>query len=158
MGYTVADNNDLKFLLNPTNYLVELVTNSSSQYNAESGYFHKELNIVIEKSCSGFNFLGLCFIMICFMLLSYYKSSTKKIFILPLALFFTYFLTIFANTSRIILSISGQKAADNFISTRPHFVLHETIGTFVYIFFLISCYLAINFILKKNTLYHAKPA
>jgi exosortase K len=158
LGYTVADNNDLKFLLSPTNYLVELVTNSSSQYNSESGHFHKELNIVIEKSCSGFNFWTLFFIMMSFMLLNFYKSNTKKIFALPLALFFSYFLTIFANTSRIILSIAGQKTADNFITPRPHFVLHEIIGTFVYLFFLIASYLVINFILKKNTLHHAKLA
>jgi exosortase K len=143
-------------LIAPTNYLIELITSSPAHYAPESGYFHKELNIIIEKSCSGFNFWILCFIMLAFLALNYYSSNKKKILVLPITLFISYILTIFANTSRIILSILGQNAANNFITPRPHLILHNVIGTFVYLFFLIASYLVLNSILKKNTLHNAK--
>jgi exosortase K len=142
-------------LIAPTNYLIELITSSPAQYAAESGYFHKELNIVIEKSCSGFNFWILCFIMLAFLALNYCSSYKQKILVLPTALFISYILTIFANSSRIILSILGQNAANDFIHPRPHLILHNVIGTFVYLFFLIISYLVLNYILKKK-LHNAK--
>ena len=51
IGYTFVGNNDLTFLLKPTDKLVELLTGSRAVYTTENGYFHSALNIVIEKSC-----------------------------------------------------------------------------------------------------------
>ena len=56
LGHSMADHNALQFLLWPTSKLVALMTGASSSYLPEGGYFHAQLNIVINKSCSGFNF------------------------------------------------------------------------------------------------------
>jgi hypothetical protein len=40
------------------------LTGSHSVYISDKGYYHDNLNILIEKSCSGFNFLLLCFCML----------------------------------------------------------------------------------------------
>jgi exosortase K len=60
--YTFADNESLKFLLVPTNKLVALFQGSSYSYSA-NGYYHESLNILINKSCSGFNFMILSFLV-----------------------------------------------------------------------------------------------
>ena len=113
--YPYAENDDLFFILSPVNRLLEFLTNSESQYYSDSGYYYQTLNILIEKSCSGFNFLMLCFLMLAFQLAGYFNKNNFKYLLLPFALFLSYILTIFTNTSRIILSILGQNTADKFL-------------------------------------------
>jgi exosortase K len=79
LGYTMADNNSLVFLLKPTNALVGLLTGSTSTYFADKGYFYSNLDIVIEKSCSGFNFLILCFGMLGFLDDKICRQHTAKV-------------------------------------------------------------------------------
>jgi len=50
---------------------------------AETGYFHSKLNIVIEKSCSGFNFWILCFMVFAYLGLKYFDKPLHKILTLP---------------------------------------------------------------------------
>ena len=85
-GYTVADNNDLAFLLKPTNKLVGVLTGSHSVYLANNGYYYEKLNILIEKSCSGFNFWLLCFLLFTYLLIKYLDKPLHKIIAIPTAL------------------------------------------------------------------------
>ena len=50
------DNDQLQFLLKLTDKVFGLVTGIHSDYNSESGYFYDKFNILIDKSCSGYNF------------------------------------------------------------------------------------------------------
>lgn len=154
-AYTLADNTDLYFLLKPTDKIIEVITNSNSIYVNDGGYFHDKLNIVIDKSCSGFNFWILCFIMLAFTIIKFLQDRNRKIAALPITLFAAYIFTIFANTSRILFAVfirgSGAKPADGHISR-----LHQAEGTFVYLFFLIIFYLGVNFTLTGLTRHNAK--
>lgn len=140
-GYALADNDNLIFLLKPTDKIVGLLTGSHSIYFSDKGYYHDNLNILIEKSCSGFNFLLLCFCMLTFLFLKYSDRTFLKYLTIPFALIVSYFLTIFVNASRIFVSIIMQQQANNFLPDRPHLILHELVGVITNLTFLILIYI-----------------
>lgn len=140
-GYTLADNDNLIFLLKPTDKIVGLLTGSHSVYLSDKGYYHDNLNILIEKSCSGFNFMLLCFCMLTFLFLKYANKTILNYLSIPVALFASYLLTIFVNASRIFVSIIMQQQANNFLPNRPHLILHEIVGVITNLTFLIIIYI-----------------
>lgn len=140
-GYTLADNDNLIFLLKPTDKIVGLLTGSHSVYLSDKGYYHDNLNILIEKSCSGFNFMLLCFCMLTFLFLKYANKTILNFLSIPVALFASYLLTIFVNGSRIFVSIIMQQQANNFSPNRPHLILHEIVGVITNLTFLIIIYI-----------------
>ena len=139
--YTFADNDDLVFLLKPTDKILRLLTGSHSVYFSDKGYYHDNLNILIEKSCSGFNFMLICFGMLTFLFLKYANKIFFKYLTIPFAFFVSYFLTIFVNASRIFVSIIMQQQANNFLPYKPHLILHEIIGVITNLTFLILIYI-----------------
>ena len=148
-GYTLADNNDLTFLLVPTDQLVGLVTGSSSTYLSESGYYNEHLNIIIDKSCSGFNFWVLCFLLFTYLTIKYFDKPLQKKLIIPIALIGAYLLTIFVNTSRILASIIVQDQTKNIFQNQQH-LIHEAIGIITNLTFLILAYVLIEKLLTYN--------
>jgi exosortase K len=149
-GYTLADNNQLIFLLKPTVKIVELLTGLRSVYIFDKGYYLDSLNILIEKSCSGFNFMLLCFCMLTFLFLKYADKTIFKILSIPFALITSYILTIFVNSSRIFVSIITQQQANNFLPDRPHLILHEIVGVITNLTFLILIYIVLEKILTNK--------
>lgn len=148
--YVGADNDALAFLLRPTDTLVGLATSSSSLYSPDEGYFHSELNILIDKSCAGFNFWILCFLMLSFLAFRYLHKQSHLALTLPAASLCAYVLTIFANTSRISIAIFLQNRMGAFFPENPGW-LHEAQGVFVYLSCLIISYLIAEFLLTKLT-------
>ena len=155
--YTMATTNDLAFLLKPTDKLIELSTGSGSNNNTETGYYHSKLNIVIDKSCSGFNFWIICFMMLYFLVLNFLKNTTFKLIAIPVILFLAYILTLFVNTSRILFSVFIHNSEVGFISHSAAWI-HQAEGTFIYLSFLIIMYLGFNFLFIKLTNHYAKLA
>lgn len=148
--FSSMSSDGLLFLLQPTNYIVEVASNSESQYIYQQGYYNSFLNILINKSCSGYNFLLICYLMIVFLIVPKLKKRVYKSASLPILLFLAYFLTIFANSSRIIMSIMVRDLGTEFSTIKMSW-LHQLQGGFVYLFFLISIYLVLEFFLN-NTL------
>jgi exosortase K len=151
-GFTIANNDDLLFLLKPTDKLVGLLTGTNSIYSSDKGYFCNTLNVLIDKSCAGFNFWLLSFLMLTFLGLKYSYNKFKRIFVIPLALIGAYFFTIFANTSRIFVSIVIQNQTNNIIKNQQHNI-HELLGIITNLSFLILLYFLTNKILKKRNHY-----
>ncbi len=157
LWYVGADNDDLAFLLRPTDALVGLAASSPSSYLTDSGYFHPDLNILIDKSCAGFNFWILCFLMLSFLAFNHLARRRQLAISIPASLLCAYFLTIFANTSRISIAIFLQnKTGAFFPKNLPWF--HEAQGVFVYLSCLIAIYLIAEFLLTKLTRPNAQPA
>ncbi|MFN8360910.1 MAG: exosortase K [Candidatus Kapaibacterium sp.] len=155
-GYTFAGNDDMRFLLAPTDTVVGILTGSHSVYASDTGYYHSSLNILIEKSCSGFNFMLLCFGLLTFVLLRPTHRPARKSLSLPLALGISYLLTIFVNASRITTAILVQREANRFLSDRPHFLLHEIAGVLTHLTFLIIIYYTTDRLLTNRNS-NAKP-
>ena len=154
-AFTFADNDNLIFLLKPTNKLVEILTGSQSVYLADNGYLHAGLNILINKSCSGFNFWLLSFLVFTYLALKYFEKPLHKFLTIPAALLSAYLLTVFVNTSRIITSIVVQNLTKNILANQQHLV-HETVGIVTYLSFLVLAYYLTEKLLKHK--YYAKSA
>lgn len=152
--YTQTTSNDLIFLLYPTDQLVCIFKGSHSNYIPNSGYFHSNLNILIEKSCAGFNFLILFFLISYITCLQHIKSSNERWYLLPICFVISYLLTIIANASRIIISILF-KLKFTFLDNSS---LHQLQGTFIYLFFLLFFYLILKHYLNKQVLKNEKFA
>lgn len=152
--FSFLNTNEIIFLLKPTNKLVEIFTGQNSFFIPNEGYFYENLNIIINKSCSGFNFLLLCFVMLSFSALKFLVSTYKKLIFILLIFIFSFIFTIFVNASRINFSIvlSNKSSFDfNNISW-----LHQAEGIFVYLFFLVAIYLFFEFIMKKISIRYEK--
>jgi exosortase K len=155
-GFTLADNNDLTFLLKPTDKLVGLLTSSQSVYLSDNGYFHEHLNIIIDKSCSGFNFWMLAFLLFAYLTVKHFNNFVHKLLSIPTALFVAYMLTLFVNTSRIFVSIVVQSQTKGIFMNDQH-IIHEAIGITTNLTFLILAYVLLEKILTLKR-YHAKFA
>ncbi|WP_366893997.1 exosortase K [uncultured Aquimarina sp.] len=156
LGFKYANHEDLIFLIKPTDTLISSLTGSTSVYIENEGYYNNHLDILIDKSCAGFNFWVLSFLMIMFLLLKYAKSHLQRIASIPVALLFTFVLTIIVNTSRIYVLIVAQNRLSSLLSIETT-VIHESIGILINLSFLIITYLMLEKIIIKYK-NHAKFA
>lgn len=146
--YTFAENTDLIFLLKPVNKLVGFLTGSNAVYHPDTGYFHEHLGIIIDKSCSGFNFWVLSFLLFTFLTLKIFDVPLQKILGIPMALLGAYLLTIFVNASRIFVSIITYSYTKNVFQNQQH-ILHEAIGIITNLTFLILAYVLVEKLLIR---------
>lgn len=140
----------LGFLLKPTNFLIELITQTESSYIPEKGYYFSSLKIIIDKSCSGFNFGILCFILVSVLLIYKAENNTFKKTAIPLSIAVSYVTTLGVNTFRIHLSIIAQLQANTFLAERPHYLIHDIIGLSINTIFLLLIYFLINNLLNHT--------
>lgn len=150
-AYAFANNDMIQFLTKPTNFIVSFITNKKSIYNVDIGFYYESLNITIDKSCSGFNFWMLLFLLLFFSILNSVETRKIKSLLLPASLLTSYFLTLFVNTSRIIIALLIEK------NTSLHYNwLHQAQGVFIYLSFLIIFYVSLNYLQNKITQYYEK--
>ncbi len=147
--YSYLDTNQLLFLLKPTNMGVSAFTGAVSVFKDGVGYFYPQLNIVINKSCSGYTFWLICFLMTTFVLIQ--TDKIRKLLTIPIALVLSFLVTILANISRICgyIWLMKRGVAERFDADNTW--LHESEGIFVYLSFLIIFYFILNTIINKKT-------
>ncbi len=109
---------------------------------AEKGYYYENLGIIINKSCSGFNFWLISFMAFTYLAVNSSVTTQQKIISIPLSLIFAYLFSIFTNTSRIFVSIVVQSATHQLIVQQ--LLLHETIGIITNLSFLVLTYYLID--------------
>ncbi|WP_425567980.1 exosortase K [Postechiella marina] len=152
-AYSLANNNMISFLTKPTNAIISFITNNASSYSPKTGFYYSNLNIVIDKSCSGFNFWMLLFLLLFFSTLKFIKTYKNKLLLFLATLLISYLLTLFTNTSRILVSLFITQ------NTSLHYSwLHQAEGVFIYLSFLIVFYLSLNYLQNKFTNKHEKLA
>ena len=143
-AYAQATNDSIVFVLSPLSEIITLVTGDQAIYTSSSGFFYPNLNITIDRSCSGINFWLMSFMLCLFTIIPFRKTRSQKLMVFPLALVLTYILTLFANASRILIAILVQNHT-NFNSAW----FHQAQGVFVYLTILILFYLLMIRILSK---------
>lgn len=148
-AHTMACTSDLIFLLKPTDKFVGFLTSSKSVYLLNRGFYHEELNIVIDKSCSGFNFWCLCFLLISYLAVKHVNKRRNKILVIPFALFVAYILTLFINTSRIFVSIFVLIHTKGIWENQQH-IIHESIGVITNLTFLVLFYILFEKLLTNK--------
>jgi exosortase K len=149
ISYKNATAADLHFLLKPVNELVSLMVNSQSVLLSEGAFYHERWNVVIDKSCSGFNFMLIGFMIFTLLFVAYFEKRWQKIVSFVLAFLAAYLLTIFSNSARIFASIIFQNQT-NSIFPNDQETIHEGIGTITNLSFLILAFLAVNHFLTKT--------
>jgi exosortase K len=149
--YRYADHAHLNFLLKPVSVIIGFAMGFESIYNSEIGYFHPELNIIIDKSCAGFNFWLLSFMLFAFLTSTYFKKSKYLFVCIPIAFFVAYLLTIFSNASRIFVLLVVYNQTKITYPNQQH-LFHESVGVVTYLIFLVCTYYFINQFLKYRFL------
>lgn len=142
--YAKVSNEEVLFLLKPTDLFINTITSTKSIFNSEIGFYNAGLNIIINKSCSGFNFFMISFLMLVFVLSKSQRISKFYLLFIPISLLISYFITVFVNVTRILFSINMNRLMGNDFSW-----MHQMEGTFVYLFFLIIVYFIVNQLLTK---------
>lgn len=132
----------LRFMISPVDRVICLITDTNSVFESDIGYYNESLNIIINKSCSGFNFMLICFVMISVHFAKNIKKEDIRKWLLPGLLPISYIITIFVNSSRILLAI--QLTRFNVIKRLDIPWLHQGVGIFVYLSFLILIYMVVD--------------
>lgn len=143
--YKTAGNDEIYFLLWPVDHFVQLFSGTPSTYNTIQGFFFSNLNITIDKSCSGFNFWMIAFLVFYYSLVNNAHHLKTQLLTLPISLLLAYISTLIANSARILsLLIIEQKL--QLINQS----LHQGVGAFIYLSFLVIFYLILNYLLNHK--------
>lgn len=148
-AYSIAEVGQLHFLLYPTSQFVASFTGTETFFLAEQGYQNSGLNILINKSCSGFNFWALCFVMVYCLLEKRKYGWLRNVLAVPVILLLTYLFTLLVNTTRILFSTFLHIETAPWSSTDFAWS-HQAEGTFIYLSYLIIAYLSINYLQNQK--------
>ncbi len=141
--YTLLTVDELTFLIAPVQLIVGLFTKTKGEFIVGYGYYFSYLNIVIERSCAGFNLWIISFICLSILVLKHRVKPYQKLTGFALAVIISYLLTLLANTSRILILINLKAFAK--ISW-----IHEGVGVFSNLTLLAVSYITLDIILTKN--------
>ncbi len=137
--YATASVNQLRWILAPTTWLVELITGTNFEFESYTGYMSSDRRFVIASSCAGVNFLITSFLMLS--LRKVWKDRATKIawrFFAVVAIA-AYLATIIANTVRISSALLLRRMPVE-IGLSPN-QLHRFEGIFIYFGFLLLLFL-----------------
>ena len=153
LAYAHASAADVRFLLAPTNALVEVMLSSTSAFVAGHGFVHPGLGIVIDKSCAGGNFWLLSWAVLA---VTYLRERGRfPAMALPALVGLSFGLTLLVNAARIVGAVRlGQVLPPALVPAW----LHEAEGALVYLFFLVAAHFGLLYLLTIYSRYRAHLA
>ena len=143
-AYSTAEVHHLTFLLAPTDEIIASFTGTHSTFIPDQGFFNESLNILINKSCSGFNFWSICFLMSYCLLAKPNYPRLRNVCLLPVVLGATYLFTVLVNSTRILFSVFLHSTNSRLLALDSPWS-HQAEGVFIYLSYLIIAYLSINY-------------
>lgn len=147
--YSTAGVNQLRWILAPTTFLVELVSGSRFEFESHAGYINSERSFVIAASCAGVNFLITCFLMLSLRKLWGDRARDTAWRFIPCAALCAYLATLVANTARIstALRLHGTPTVAGWLSRNQ---LHRFEGVFIYFGFLLLLFMVSEKMSSEN--------
>lgn len=133
--YSKASANQLRWILAPTAALVELVSDTSFEFESHAGYISKDRSFLIAPSCAGINFLIAAFLMLSVRKLLRDRSQDNGWGFIPAAALVAYLVTLVANTVRIAIALWLGRLPEISYLDRDQF--HRVEGILVYFGFLL---------------------
>jgi exosortase K len=103
--YTIARADDLRWILSPTAQVVGAMTGTALGWQPQEGYFSRDRLFLIEKSCTGINFMVAAFGMLTFALLHRAGSGRSAARVLSVSLLASYLAVVLVNAVRIAIAI-----------------------------------------------------
>ncbi len=137
--YSVANADDLRYVLGPTAALVRLVTGAGVVAEAGAGYLSQELSILIAPSCAGVNFLVIAWCMLGVGFVHQVSPGRAKLVWLALSAALAYTTTVVVNATRIVVGAALQSAQWDWALLPPGQV-HRVEGVVVYLTALLVLY------------------
>lgn len=137
--YRTATLDDLDFVLRPVSGAISLFTGAAWHLVPGEGYVFRTLGMVIDRSCSGINFLVIVWITFAFLLLRRAAAGCVAPYVVLLAGLAAYLLTLLANAGRILCMVALQQQ-----SYHPGPKQHEALGAFFFISILLLASLALD--------------
>jgi exosortase K len=141
--YSTGTANELRWILAPTTFIVELLSGRSFQFESYTGYMSSDHTFVIAVSCAGVNFLITAFLMLALRRLWLERLEGVSWRFLPISLITAYVTTVIANALRICvaLEIQSRSFEVNGLSANQ---LHRLEGIIVYFGFLMLLFVVIE--------------
>lgn len=137
--YSTASVNQLRWILAPTTFLVELVSGRRFEFESNAGYMSSDHTFLIAASCAGVNFLITSFLMLSLARLWRDRASHTEWIFMPVAAGLAYLTTVVANTARIAIALHLQQTPVDVKWLSGH-QLHRLEGIIVYFGFLLLLY------------------
>jgi exosortase K len=143
--YSVANNEQLRFMLFPVHLFIELQTGYQGVFEADRGYFFSNLNICIDKSCAGLNFFAIAFLSCSFIVIQKTVKERQLPIYLFISLSVSFLVTVLANSSRIFLALLTLRS---FPTLAAQSWFHEAQGVFVFISILLFFHIFVLYIME----------
>lgn len=135
----------ISFMTFPVTIAAQLYSGTTFNFITDKGFLSEDQFILINRSCSGINFM-----IITFCVNSYFLGNRGyKILFIPIALLLAYPFTILINSFRVISSIQLLNL-QNMISLFSPKQIHEMAGVIIFLTSLILYYLFLTQILKNK--------
>ncbi|MCM3874406.1 MAG: exosortase K [Pyrinomonadaceae bacterium] len=149
--YSTASANQLRWILAPTTFLVELISGTSFKFESHAGYLSSDRTFLIATSCAGVNFLITSFLMLS--LRRSWRDRSRSIGwrFIPVAALLAYLATLVANTVRISTALQLRRMPLE-ISWLTGNQLHRFEGIFIYFGFLLLLFIVSEKLSSKNSL------
>lgn len=141
--YSSASVNDLRWVLAPTAWLVQLVTGETFTYEAHAGYMIGDRSFLIAAPCSGVNFLITAFLLLSLRRLWRHRFEPAGLLLVPVTLAIAFLATIVANTIRIVGALQLHRMDGDLVWVNPD-QAHRLEGIFVYFGFLLLLFVFIE--------------
>jgi len=144
--YRTATIDDLDLLLSPVARMVALLGNTSYELVAGKGYYFPDLNMVIDRSCSGTNFMVIATASFGFLVLKSRNGGCMRPLLALLMLPAAYALTLLTNTGRILCMVALQR-----VGHAPSALVHEVIGAAIFLTALVLATLLLDRLTHRTT-------
>lgn len=144
--YSTASLDQLRWILAPTTWLVQLLSGRSFSFESHAGYMSSDHTFLIAGSCAGVNFLITAFLVLTLRTIWRRRKDSLSWYFLPTAGLVAYLTTIIANTVRICVALELRVFTEemNLLSAGQS---HRLEGIVVYFGFLLMLFLATE---KRN--------
>lgn len=155
--YSTASVNELRWILAPTTFLVELITGAKFQFESHAGYMNSDHTFLIAASCAGVNFLLTAFLMLA--LGQLWRNRSQKIAwtFIPMSVLIAYAATLVANTVRISTALRLHRLPPKIGWLTPE-QLHRFEGIFIYFGFLLLLFVASEWFGSRTSDIKPRPA
>ena len=141
--YSTATANELRWILAPTTFIVELLSGRSFQFESYTGYMSSDHTFVIAVPCAGVNFLIMAFVMLALRRLWEGRFEGVSWRFLPVSIAAAYVTTVIANAIRICVALEIQRRSID-ISGLDANQLHRVEGILVYFGFLMLLFVVME--------------
>ena len=141
--YSTATPDELRWILAPTTFCVELLSGQRFEFESYAGYMSSDRRFVIAVPCAGVNFLITAFLMLALRRLWRERFQSAGWSMIPLTAVVAYAATLIANTARIWLALE-MRARSVEISGLTNNQLHRLEGIVVYFGFLLLLFLVVE--------------